>query len=59
MSESLHPEYDTYCVRCGKPLPSSEAYYSDDDPDHEESLCCNCYKHLELSKKLKIESEEL
>ena len=32
-------QYDTYCIRCGKPLCSGEAYYSKYDPDCEESMC--------------------
>ncbi len=46
--------YDTYFIRCGKPLRSSEAYYSKDDPDCEESMCRKCYERYEKS----FESEE-
>lgn len=46
--------YDTYCIRCGKPLCSNEAYYSKDDPDCEESMCRKCYERYEKS----FESEE-
>ncbi len=49
-----HEQYPTYCIRCGKPLYSGDIYYSKDDPDHEESLCRNCYKRLGEP----IESEE-
>ncbi len=41
---------DTYCIRCGKPLNCSEAYYSKDDPDREEALCFNCYQRFEKNK---------
>lgn len=44
-------EYDTYCIRCGKPLHSGEAYYSKDDPDCEEALCFDCYKQFENDRK--------
>lgn len=37
---------DIYCIRCGKPLSSNEAYYSKDDPDHEETLYFDCYDRL-------------
>ena len=47
-------QYDTYCIRCGKPLSSSEAYYSKYDPDREESMCRKCYERYEKS----FESEE-
>ena len=47
-------QYDTYCIRCGKPLRSSEAYYSKYDPDCEESMCRKCYERYEKS----FESEE-
>lgn len=43
-------EYDTYCIRCGKPLRSDEVRYSKDDPDCEEALCADCYKHYEKMK---------
>ena len=43
-----------YCIRCGKVLQEREAYYSKDDPDHEESMCYSCYERHEKS----IESEE-
>lgn len=43
-----------YCIRCGKTLCESEAYYSKDDPDHEESMCRRCYERYEKT----IESEE-
>ncbi len=46
-------QYDTYCIRCGKPL-CSEAYYSKYDPDCEESMCRECYERYEKS----FESEE-
>ncbi len=46
--------YDTYCVRCGKLLRRSEACYSKDDPDCEESMCRKCYERYEKS----LESEE-
>ena len=36
-----------YCIRCGKPLRSSEAYYSKYDPDCEESMCRKCYERYE------------
>ena len=45
---------DTYCTRCGKTLPESEAYYSKNDPDHEEPMCHNCYERYEKM----TESEE-
>lgn len=47
-------QYDTYCIRCGKPLSRSEAYYSRYDPDCEESMCRKCYERYEKS----FESEE-
>ena len=47
-------QYDTYCIRCGKPLRSNEAYYSKYDPDCEESMCRKCYELYEKS----FESEE-
>ena len=53
-SESGYEGYDTYCIRCGKPLRSREAYYSKYDPDCEESMCRNCYEAYEQS----FESEE-
>ncbi len=53
-TETQNEQYLTYCIRCGKPLYSGDIYYSKDDPDHEESLCSNCYKQFEDSK----ESEE-
>lgn len=46
--------YDTYCIRCGKLLHSSEAYYCKYDPDCEESMCRKCYERYEKS----FESEE-
>lgn len=49
---SLHPIYN--CIRCGKPLSRSEAYYSRYDPDCEESMCRKCYERYEKS----FESEE-
>ena len=42
-----HKESYTYCIRCGKPLRSSEAYYSKYDPDCEESMCRKCYERYE------------
>ena len=59
MNGSLPLQYDTYCIRCGKLLHNSESYFSSNDPDHEESLCRDCWKRLELSKIKKVESEEL
>ncbi len=53
-AETQHEQYLTYCIRCGKPPYSGDVYYSKDDPDHEESLCSNCYKRFEEP----IESEE-
>ncbi len=53
-AETQHEQYLTYCIRCGKSLNSGDIYYSKDDPDHEESLCRDCYKQFEDSK----ESEE-
>lgn len=47
-------QYNTYCIRCGKPLCSGEAYYSKYDPDCEESMCRKCYELYEKS----FESEE-
>ncbi len=47
-------QYDTYCIRCGKPLHSWEACYSKYDPDCEESMCRKCYKRYEKT----FESEE-
>ena len=44
-------EYDTYCIRCGKPLHSNEAHYSKDDPDHEEAMCYDCCNRLESNEK--------
>ena len=52
--KSRYAGYDTYCIRCGKPLLNSEAYYSRYDPDCEESMCRNCYEAYEKS----FESEE-
>ena len=46
-------EHDTYCIRCGKPLHGNEAYYSKDDPDHEEAMCYNCCVRLEFNKNTK------
>lgn len=46
--------YDTYCIRCGELLRSSEACYSKYDPDCEESMCRKCYERYEKS----FESEE-
>ncbi len=43
-----------YCIRCGKVLQEHEAYYSKDDPDHEESMCRSCYERYEKP----VESEE-
>ncbi len=50
----MRKEISTYCIRCGKVLQESEARYSRDDPDHEEPLCHDCYKHYEKMN----ESEE-
>ena len=47
-------EHDLYCIRCGKPLHSSEAHYSKDDPDREEAMCYDCYNRLEPNGKPKI-----
>ena len=52
--QSCREESYTYCIRCGKVLRQSKAYYSKYDPDHEESMCLKCYKRHE---KL-IESED-
>ena len=41
----------TYCIRCGKTIPLTAALYSDDDPDHEEALCQECYQKWELDAK--------
>ena len=46
-------EYETYCIRCGKPLHSDETHFSRDDPDHEEAMCRSCCEQFE-----KTESEE-
>ena len=43
-------ECDIYCVRCGKPLNGEGACYSEDDPDHEEALCLDCYKRYEMKE---------
>lgn len=45
--EGRYEGYDTYCIRCGKPLHNSEAHYSKYDPDCEESMCRNCYERYE------------
>lgn len=50
-------EQYTYCIRCGKGLNFHEAYYSKDDPDHEEAMCHNCYQRLRLTKSPKIEKK--
>jgi len=50
-SGGARERYDTYCVRCGKLLRGSEAYYSKDDPDCEESMCRKCYERYEKSLK--------
>ena len=44
-------ECDIYCIRCGKPLDSSEACYSKDDPDCEDALCFDCYQRFENDRK--------
>ena len=38
---------DTYCTRCGKFLRKGSVCFSRDDPDHEESLCLECYRRFE------------
>ena len=41
---------DTYCIRCGRPLHEGEAYYSKDDPDHEEAMCYDCCNRFNPGK---------
>ena len=50
LCQSCYERFYTACAHCGRIILEDDTYYEDDDHDHDDPLCWNCYSHMQEDK---------